>query len=331
MPSINFIDHIKIWVKSGDGGKGSVHFRRERFLPKGGPDGGNGGNGGNIIIKGDSHLHTLLHLRYKKHIKASSGSPGQGSNKFGDNGEDVFIKVPLGTVIKDAENENIIAEIIADGEEYIIAKGGKGGLGNVNFKTSTRQAPRYAQPGIPGQEKWIILELKLLADVGLVGLPNAGKSSLLSALSAAKPKIADYPFTSLIPSVGVINYYDENSFVMADIPGIIKGASKGKGLGTKFLRHIERNAVLLFIIDCESDSIKDTYKLLINELKSHNIDLLYKDKILAISKSDLLDEEIKEEIKKLDLPKNIECVFISSKNKSGLQDLKNKLWHLISK
>ncbi len=330
MSSTNFIDHIKIWIKSGNGGAGSVHFRRERFLPKGGPDGGNGGNGGNIILKGDNNLHTLLHLRYKKHIKADNGSPGQGSNKSGDKGEDVFIKVPLGTVVKNAEDESIITEIVSHDQEFIIAKGGKGGLGNTNFKNSVNQSPRYAQPGIPGQEMWIILELKLLADVGLVGLPNAGKSSLLSTLSAARPKIANYPFTSIIPSVGVVDFYD-NSFVMADIPGIIKGASKGKGLGTKFLRHIERNAVLLFLIDPEVKSIKQTYELLINELQSHNIDLLYKEKLLAISKSDLLDDEMIKEIEKLDLPKEVDYIFISSKAKFGLQDLKNKLWKLIHK
>ena len=328
--SANFIDHIRIWVKSGDGGAGSVHFRRERFIPKGGPDGGNGGNGGNIILKGDNQLHTLLHLRYKKHIKAENGSNGQGSNKYGDKGNDIYIKVPLGTVIKEEDNESKKIEILEHEQEYIIAKGGKGGLGNSNFKSSTNQTPRYAQPGIPGEEKCLIFELKILADVGLVGLPNAGKSSLLASLSAAKPKIANYPFTTLIPNIGMIPYYENKSFIMADIPGIIEGAAKGRGLGTKFLRHIERNAVLLFVIDAESESIKKTYNLLINELNEYNIDLLFKEKLLAISKSDLLDEEMIDEIKKHDMPDDIDHIFISSKNKLGLENLKNLLWDKIN-
>ncbi len=324
-----FLDYVKIWVKSGKGGSGSVHFRREKFIPKGGPDGGNGGTGGNITIVGDTQLNTLLHLKYKKHIKADSGGPGQGRDKYGADAEDVLVKVPLGTVIKNIEKDITEAEITENGQEYIVAQGGKGGLGNVNFKSSTNQTPRYAQPGIPGVEKNLILELKILADVGLVGLPNAGKSTLLSTITAAKPKIGDYPFTTLVPSVGVVKYRDDNSFVMADIPGIIKGASQGKGLGTRFLRHIERNATLLFVIDATSDSIKNTYSILLNELKNHNSELLYKKKLLAITKSDLLDDELISEIIKKDIP-NIDFVFISSLTNNGLNELKDKIWDSIT-
>ncbi len=334
------IDTAKIWIKSGDGGAGAVHFRREKFLPKGGPDGGNGGDGGSIIIKGSNHTNTLLHLRYNKHFKAENGANGQGMNKYGEKAKDIYITVPPGTVVKDLDN-NFITEILYDNQEFIIAKGGKGGLGNSFFKSSTRQAPKYAQPGIPGQEMTILLELKLLADVGLVGFPNAGKSSLLAALSAAKPKVGDYPFTSLVPTVGVVEYYD-NTFVMADIPGIIEGAAKGKGLGLDFLRHIERNAILLFIVDIESDSIKQTYEMLLAELKAYNPQLLNKKHLLAITKVDLLSDkdtqnidnnDILNDIIGQDLPKGIDYVYVSSLDRKnpGLDILRNKLWDIIEK
>ncbi len=344
----SFIDTAKIWVKSGDGGAGAVHFRREKFLPKGGPDGGNGGDGGTIIIKGSNHKNTLLHLRYNKHFKAENGANGQGMNKYGENGNGVCIQVPPGTIIKDLDG-NFITEILHNNQEFVIAKGGKGGLGNSFFKSSTRQAPKYAQPGITGQELTILLELKLLADVGLVGFPNAGKSSLLAALSAAKPKVGDYPFTSLVPTVGVVKYYD-NTFVMADIPGIIEGAAKGKGLGLDFLRHIERNAILLFVVDIESDSIKEVYNMLLAELKAYNPDLLNKKRLLAITKVDLITDTTTDGLLKLDesanidntilndiivqdLPKDLDHVFVSSldRKNSRLNILRNKLWNIIEK
>lgn len=330
MSTSNFIDYVKFCSRSGAGGAGSVHFRREKHVPKGGPDGGNGGRGGHIILRGNSQLWTLLHLKYKKHVIAENGKPGEGGKRSGAEGEDVILEVPLGTVARDAETNKKLFEITADGEEQVLTEGGRGGLGNENFKTSTVQTPRFAQPGEPGKEEWIILELKLLADVGLVGFPNAGKSTLLSVLSEAKPEIADYPFTTLTPNLGVVAYRDYKSFVMADIPGIIEGAAEGKGLGTRFLRHIERNAVLLFLIPADADDIKKEYEILLGELKKYNPELLDKDRILAISKSDMLDEELIAEMKR-ELPKDLRTLFISSITQLGLTDLKDQLWKILNK
>jgi len=330
MSSSNFIDYVKFCSRSGAGGAGSVHFRREKHVPKGGPDGGNGGRGGHIILKGNSQLWTLLHLKYKKHVIAENGKPGEGGRRSGAEGEDVILEVPLGTVAKDAETGKKIFEITANGEERILTEGGRGGLGNENFKTATQQTPRYAQPGEEGKEEWVILELKLLADVGLVGFPNAGKSTLLSVLSAAKPEIADYPFTTLTPNLGVVPYHDYKSFVMADIPGIIEGASEGKGLGIRFLRHIERNAILLFLIPADADDIVHEYEVLLGELKKYNPELLDKERILAISKSDMLDEELIEEMK-AELPEGIPTIFISSITQQGLAPLKDMLWQALNK
>jgi len=330
MSSSNFIDYVKFCSRSGAGGSGSVHFRREKHVPKGGPDGGNGGRGGHIILRGNSQLWTLLHLKYKKHVIAENGKPGEGGRRSGAEGKDIILEVPLGTVAKDAETGKKKFEITADGEEQILSEGGRGGLGNENFKNSTLQTPRFAQPGEPGQEEWIILELKLLADVGLVGFPNAGKSTLLSVLSAAKPEIADYPFTTLTPNLGVVSYHDYKSFVMADIPGIIEGAAEGKGLGTRFLRHIERNATLLFLIPADADDIKEEYKILLGELKKYNPELLDKERILAISKSDMLDEELMDEMKK-ELPTDLKTIFISSVTQQGLPQLKDMLWQVLNK
>ncbi|MEN7546465.1 GTPase ObgE [Rapidithrix thailandica] len=324
MASSNFIDHVKVFCRSGNGGAGSVHFRREKFVPKGGPDGGDGGRGGHIILKGNKNLWTLLHLKYRKHIHASNGTAGMGAGKTGAQGEDITLEVPLGTVVKDSETDKVLLEITEEGEEKTLFPGGKGGLGNVHFKTPTNQAPRYAQPGTPGQEGWVTMELKLLADVGLVGFPNAGKSTLLSVVSAARPKIADYAFTTLVPNLGVVSYRNDRSFVMADIPGIIEGAAEGKGLGTRFLRHIERNSVLLFMIPADSMDIQKDYQVLVNELKKYNPELLDKNRLLAITKSDLLDEELKEEISK-ELP-DLPYVFISSIVQQGLQELKDLIW-----
>ncbi|HOY39090.1 MAG: GTPase ObgE [Bacteroidales bacterium] len=329
MSNENFIDYVKIFCRSGNGGSGSRHFRREKFVPNGGPDGGDGGRGGHIILKGSRHMWTLLHLYYQKHVFAGNGSPGLGARKTGADGEDRIIEVPLGTVAIDAETGEKLLEITEDEQQLILFEGGKGGLGNDNFKSATNQAPDYAQPGIPGTEAWIILELKVLADVGLVGFPNAGKSTLLSVLSAAKPKIADYPFTTLTPNLGIVSYYDYRSFVMADIPGIIEGAAEGKGLGIRFLRHIERNSVLLFTIPCDSDDIGKEYKILVNELKKYNPELLIKQRLLAITKCDLIDDEIQQWIKK-SLPKNVPYVFISSVNGTGLSGLKDLLWTTIN-
>ncbi|MDX1628471.1 MAG: GTPase ObgE [Fulvivirga sp.] len=330
MASSNFIDYVKFHGRSGAGGAGSVHFRREKHVPKGGPDGGNGGRGGHIILRGNDQLWTLLHLKYKKHIKAEDGNPGEGGNRSGADGEDVVLEVPLGTIAKNAESGEKILEITQNGEERVLLEGGRGGLGNSNFKTSTQQTPRFAQPGEPAIESWIILELKLLADVGLVGFPNAGKSTLLSVLSAAKPEIADYPFTTLTPNLGVVAYRDYKSFVVADIPGIIEGAAEGKGLGTRFLRHIERNAVLLFLIPADAADIRQEYQVLLGELKKYNPELLDKDRLLAISKSDMLDEELMKEMGK-ELPEDIQSIFISSVTQQGLTNLKDKLWHLLNK
>ena len=326
MSNPNFIDHIKIFCKSGNGGRGSSSFRREKFVPKGGPDGGDGGKGGDIILKGNSQLWTLLHLRYTKHLKAENGEGGQGSKKHGKNGKDVIIEVPLGTIAKSADNDNISIEILNHNEEKILLEGGIGGLGNVHFKTSTKQAPQYSQPGIQGIEEWINLELKVLADVGLVGFPNAGKSTLLSSISKAKPKIGDYPFTTLTPNLGVIPYKDNLSFIMADIPGIIEGASEGKGLGIRFLRHIERNSILLFMIPVTSEVDKE-FKLLHKELKNYNKELLEKKIIIAVTKCDLLSEK---ELKEIKFNLKQEIIKISSVTGYGLENLKDAIWKKIN-
>ncbi len=329
MASSNFIDQVKICSRSGSGGAGSLHFRREKFIPKGGPDGGDGGRGGHIILKGNKQLWTLLHLRYRKHVIAENGKPGEGALKSGAQGKDVIIEVPLGTVAKNSETGEIILEIIEDGQEQILTPGGRGGLGNNHFKTATNQAPRYAQPGEPGIEEWITIELKILADVGLVGFPNAGKSTLLASISAAKPEIADYPFTTLVPNLGVVPYRGYKSFVVADIPGIIEGASEGKGLGLRFLRHIERNSLLLFMIPADAQDLKKQYDILLGELKKYNPELLDKKRVLAISKSDMLDEELKSELKE-ELPSGLPAVFISAVSGEGIDQLKDTLWKLLN-
>ena len=325
----NFVDYIKINAASGKGGKGSVHLHREKFIQKGGPDGGDGGRGGHIIVRGNKNMWTLVHLKFKKHFKAGHGGHGSKSRSTGKDGNDVYIDVPLGTILRDGETQDIIFEITEDGEERTLVEGGMGGRGNWHFKSSTNQTPRYAQPGVDGQDGWYQMELKLLADVGLVGFPNAGKSTLLSVMTSAKPKIADYAFTTLKPSLGIVEHRDFQSFVMADIPGIIEGAAEGKGLGHRFLRHIERNSTLLFMIPADSDDINEEYKILLNELKKHNPELLDKDRLLAISKSDMLDDELKDEIKK-DLPKGIDYIFISAMAQTGLIELKDKLWKMLN-
>lgn len=324
MSTSNFVDYVKIYLHSGSGGAGSRHFHRSKGNPRGGPDGGDGGRGGHIIVKGNRQLWTLLHLRYTKHIIAGDGQSGSAALRTGANGEDVLIEVPLGTVVRDAESGEQLCEVTAHDEMHNIMPGGRGGLGNDHFKSATNQAPKYAQPGEPFSEGWNIFELKILADVGLVGFPNAGKSTLLSVISAAKPEIADYPFTTLRPNLGIVPYYNDRSFVMADIPGIIEGAHEGKGLGVRFLRHIERNSVLLFVIAADSKDIKKEYKILLNELKQFNPELLNKGRLLAISKSDLLDEEMMKLIKK-ELPR-IPSVFISSHSQLNLGKLKDMLW-----
>jgi len=323
--SPNFIDHVKFCSRSGAGGAGFIHFHREKFVPKGGPDGGDGGRGGHVILRGSSQLWTLLHLKYRKHVVAPSGNPGESQNCTGAEGKDEILEVPLGTVAKRSDTGEVIVEITDDGQEVILTPGGRGGKGNLFFATSTKQAPNYAQPGEPGKEEWITLELKLLADVGLVGFPNAGKSTLLSVVSAAKPKIADYPFTTLVPNLGVVSYRDEKSFVMADIPGIIEGASEGRGLGIRFLRHIERNSLLLFMVPADSKDIKEEFEILLTELRKYNPELLDKKRILAISKSDMLDEELTEAIRK-ELPSDIQHIFISSITNKGLLELKDLIW-----
>ncbi len=325
MEKQNFVDYVKIHCISGNGGAGSVHFHRDKHTIKGGPDGGDGGRGGHIILRGNAQLWTLLHLKYRKHIKAKHGEKGNARLCTGAEGEDVILEVPLGTVAKDFETGEVEAEIVSDGQEVVWIPGGRGGLGNNNFKSPTRQAPRFAQPGEPGQEGWKILELKILADVGLVGFPNAGKSTLLSVVSAAKPEIADYAFTTLVPNLGIVSYRDNKSFIMADIPGIIEGASEGKGLGIRFLKHIERNSLLLFMISCEEKDIAATYKILLNELKKYNKELLTKRRILAITKSDLLDAELEKLLKK-ELPKKIPTIFISSHTQKNLDKLKDMIW-----
>jgi len=328
MADSNFIDYVKFCSRSGAGGAGSVHFRREKHVPKGGPDGGDGGRGGHIILRGNSQLWTLLHLKYKKHVIADSGIGGEGGKRKGADGKDVILEVPLGTVAKDAETGEKRFEITQDGQEVILTKGGRGGLGNDHFKTATNQAPHFAQPGESGIEEWIILELKLLADVGLVGFPNAGKSTLLSSISAARPEIGDYPFTTLVPNLGVVSYRDDKSFVMADIPGIIEGAAEGKGLGIRFLRHIERNSILLFLIPTDAADLNDQYRILLGELGKYNPELLDKKRILAISKSDMLDEGLIKEME-LDIPKDIPYVFISSVSQYNLEKLKDLIWQAI--
>jgi GTP-binding protein len=325
----NFIDYVKLCSRSGNGGSGSVHFRREKHVPLGGPDGGNGGRGGHVILRGNRQLWTLLHLRYRKHVFADDGGNGEGGNRSGIDGKDIILEVPLGTIAKYAESGEKKVEILEEGQEVILTSGGRGGLGNSNFKTSTNQTPRYAQPGEDGIEEWLILELKVLADVGLVGFPNAGKSTLLSVVSAAKPEIANYAFTTLTPNLGVVGYRDNKSFVMADIPGIIEGAAEGKGLGIRFLRHIERNSILLFMIPADSDDIKAEYKILLGELQKYNPELLDKQRLLAITKCDMLDDELIEEMKN-ELPEDINTTFISSVVQKGLDNLKDEIWRCLN-
>jgi GTP-binding protein len=328
MPGSNFVDYVKIYCRSGNGGPGSAHLRREKFIPKGGPDGGDGGRGGHIILKGNSQMWTLLHLRYRRHIFAGNGEGGGSQQSTGADGADVTVEVPLGTIARKENSNEILFEITDHGDEKILAKGGRGGQGNTHFKSSTNQTPRYAQPGEQGIEETFILELKILADVGLVGFPNAGKSTLLSVVSAAKPKIADYPFTTLVPNLGIVSYRDDKSFVMADIPGIIEGAHEGKGLGIRFLRHIERNSMLLFMVPADSKNIQDEYEILVHELKMYNPELLDKKRLLGISKSDLLDEELKNEIRK-ELP-DVSRVFFSSLTGDGISTLKDMIWKVLN-
>jgi GTP-binding protein len=328
MADSNFIDYVKFCSRSGAGGAGAMHFRREKHVPKGGPDGGDGGRGGHIILRGTTQVWTLLHLKYKKHVIAEPGKGGDGGRRTGADGKDVILEVPLGTVAKDAETGEKRFEITANGQEVILTKGGRGGLGNDHFKSSTNQAPHYAQPGEEGIEEWIILELKLLADVGLVGFPNAGKSTLLSSISAARPEIGDYPFTTLVPNLGVVSYRDDKSFVMADIPGIIEGAAEGKGLGIRFLRHIERNSILLFLIPADAKDIGDQYRILLGELRKYNPELLDKKRLLAISKVDMLDEELMKEMER-EIPKDLPYLFISSISQFNLEKLKDLIWQAI--
>lgn len=325
----NFVDYIKIYASSGKGGRGSAHLHREKYITKGGPDGGDGGRGGHIILRGNKDMWTLFHLKFKKHFRAEQGGDGSKSRSTGKDGTDIYIDVPLGTIVRDSETAEIIFEITENKEEKILLEGGMGGRGNWHFKSATNQTPRYAQPGVDGLEGWFQIELKILADVGLVGFPNAGKSTLLSVITAAKPKIADYAFTTLKPNLGIVEYREFKSFVMADIPGIIEGAAEGKGLGHRFLRHIERNSTLLFLIPADSDDIRKEFDILLNELKKHNPELLDKQRLLAISKTDMLDEELQEEIKN-ELPTGIPFVFISSLAQTGLQELKDKLWEMLN-
>ncbi len=329
MADSNFIDYVKILCRSGKGGAGSRHFYRAKYVPKGGPDGGDGGRGGHIILKGNRNMWTLLPLKYRRHIFAGNGQSGSGGRSFGKDGDDVIVEVPCGTVVFDAETGEFICEVTDDGQEVKLLRGGRGGLGNWHFKTATHRTPRYAQPGEPAIEKSVILELKMLADVGLVGFPNAGKSTLLSSVSAAEPKIADYPFTTMEPQLGIVSYRDSRSFVMADIPGIIEGASEGKGLGLRFLRHIERNAVLLFMVPADADDIAKEYDILLNELKQFNPQLMDKQRVLAISKSDMLDDELRDELAKT-LPEGVPYVFISAVTGQGIAELKDTLWRAIT-
>ena len=326
--STNFIDYAKLHARAGKGGAGAVHFRRAKSVPKGGPDGGDGGRGGHIILQGNAQLATLLHLRYQKHVKAGPGQPGEGGIRTGATGNDVILQVPLGTVAKEAATDQVLLEINQIEIQKILMKGGKGGLGNNHFKSATQQTPRYAQPGEPGAEGWVILELKLLADVGLVGLPNAGKSTLLSVVSAAKPRIDTYPFTTLVPQLGIVTYREAQSFVMADIPGIIEGAAAGKGLGTRFLKHMERNTVLLFVIAADTPDVSHTYATLVKELQAYNPELLDKPRLLVISKIDLLDEKARRALVAA-LPANVDHVLITALTGQGLNVLKDKLWQLL--
>jgi GTPase len=325
LSSPNFIDYVKFCSRSGNGGAGYLHFHREKFIQHGGPDGGDGGRGGHVILRGSTHVWTLLHLKYRKHVIATPGNRGEEQNRTGHSGKDEILEVPLGTIARNAETDEVMFEITEDGKEYILTPGGRGGKGNAFFATATNQAPQHAQPGEPGREEWIILELKLLADVGLVGFPNAGKSTLLSVVSAAKPKIADYPFTTLTPNLGVVSYRNDQSFVMADIPGIIEGAAEGKGLGLRFLRHIERNSLLLFLVPADSPDIKKEYNILLNELTQFNPELLDKKRILAISKSDMLDDELQAAMAK-ELPADVPAIFISSATEKGIMALKDLIW-----
>jgi len=329
MASSNFIDYVKINVRSGAGGAGALHFRREKHVEKGGPDGGDGGRGGHVILKGNAQHWTLLHLKYTKHVKAFDGKGGEGGRRTGAIGKDIILEVPLGTIAKNAETGEQLFEITEDGQEIILLRGGRGGMGNDHFKSATNQTPQHAQPGEPGLEEWVILELKVLADVGLVGFPNAGKSTLLSVVSAARPEIADYPFTTLVPNLGVVSYRDYKSFVMADIPGIIEGASQGKGLGLRFLRHIERNSILLFMVPADSENITAEYETLLQELEIYNPSLLDKSRILAISKIDVLDEDERVKLKN-ELPANIPAIMISAITQEGIEQLKDKIWDLIN-
>lgn len=327
----NFVDYVKIYASSGNGGKGSTHLHREKYITKGGPDGGDGGRGGHVIVRGKSNLWTLYHLKFKRHFRAGHGGHGGSSRSTGADGEDVYIDVPLGTVIKDSETDEVLFEITEENQEQILCHGGKGGRGNWHFKSPTNQTPRYAQPGLPLQERRVTIELKVLADVGLVGFPNAGKSTLLSVITSAKPKIADYEFTTLKPNLGIVEYRDYQSFVMADIPGIIEGAAEGKGLGHYFLRHIERNSILLFLIPADADDIKKQYDILLDELRRYNPEMLDKERFIAISKSDMLDEELKSELKEeLDKTLPIDYMFISSVTQQGIPELKDKLWKMLN-
>ncbi|WP_373055599.1 GTPase ObgE [Zunongwangia sp. H14] len=328
----NFVDYVKIHVSSGNGGSGSSHLHREKYIAKGGPDGGDGGRGGHVIIRGNKNLWTLFHLKFKRHVRAEHGGNGGKQRSSGADGGDEYIDVPLGTVIRDTDTQEVVHEITEDGKEYVVAEGGMGGLGNWHFKSSTNQTPRYSQPGIDGQEVDITLELKVLADVGLVGFPNAGKSTLLSVITAAKPKIADYEFTTLKPNLGIVQYREFKTFVVADIPGIIEGAAEGKGLGYRFLRHIERNSTLLFLIPADAPDIKKQYEILVDELRRYNPEMLDKDRLIAISKSDMLDAELKAELK-AELDKNLKAdyVFISSVAQQGLTELKDRLWEMLNK
>jgi GTPase len=331
----NFVDYVKICCRSGKGGAGSVHFHRDKFTAMGGPDGGNGGRGGHVILRGNRQFWTLIHLKYRKHVIAEEGQNGSSANSTGKQGKDEILEVPLGTVARDAETGEIHFEITEDGQEVILVPGGRGGLGNANFKTSTVQAPRFAQPGEPGKMEWKVLELKVLADVGLVGFPNAGKSTLLSVVSAAKPEIANYPFTTLVPNLGIVKYRDYKSFIMADIPGIIEGAHEGKGLGLRFLKHIERNSSLLFVVSCDSPDIVDEYKVLLNELKKYNPDLLQKQRILGISKADLMDDELEQEMraeinKRLKGKNKVPFIFFSSATQKNILQLKDMIWEQLN-
>ena len=330
MAESNFIDYVRIFCASGHGGAGSAHLHRAKYVPKGGPDGGDGGRGGHIILRVNPQLWTLIHLRYRKVVRAENGGNGQEALKRGKNGADIVLEVPQGVVVKDAETEEVITELVEKDQEYILCPGGRGGWGNEHFKSATNQTPRYAQPGEDGVEGWFILELKVLADVGLVGFPNAGKSTLLAAITSAKPKIANYAFTTLEPNLGIVKYYDNRSFVMADIPGIIEGAHEGRGIGMRFLRHIERNSVLLFMVAADEADIPGAYKVLLNELQEYNPELLVKDRVLAITKTDLVDEKDQAKIAKK-LPKDIPHVFISSVAQTGLNELKEELWKALNK